>query len=358
MPVVGEGDDLAGLFGLGDLGVGVDHLGAGVVLGEEGEHRAGALGAFGHVVLFQDAVARAVGWVVAVVADGVEVAVEPGLAGGQPECAQGADQPGEQLLVGFAAHPVGVGAQVGGLGQGGQSEGGGQAEVVDQRAEVVHPGAAGALGQQQRRDRLPSGERPGRGVAALADQLGQAQLGHRREQQQQPGVIRGQRGVGGPARQRAGLDPGQLRRAAPTGLVAARQPGQALGGQDLPHRLRGDRQALRGQRLGDLADAVLRGAQHQHPLAQFPGGLARVPSVRAWARRTGSASPTAAAWPSGAPTRWSSRTGRPPARRTTRARSRRAAPRSGVAPSRWAGGRTPHPTSTGLPNGHTGTVEL
>ena len=274
MPVVGEGDDLAGLFGFGDLGVGVDHLGAGVVLGEEGEHRAGALGAFGYVVLFQDAVARAVGWVVAVVADGVEVAVEPGLAGGQPECAQGADQPGEQLLVGFAAHPVGVGAQVGGLGQGGQSEGGGQAEVVDQRAEVVHPGAAGALGQQQRRDRLPSGERPGRGIAALADQLGQAQLGHRREQQQQPGVIRGQRGVGGPARQRAGLDPGQLRRAAPTGLVAARQPGQALGGQDLPHRLRGDRQALRGQRLGDLADAVLRGAQHQHPLAQFPGGLA------------------------------------------------------------------------------------
>ena len=158
VPVVGEGDDLAGLFGLGDLGVGVDHLGAGVVLGEEGEHRAGALGAFGHVVLFQDAVAGR-GRVVAVVADGVEVAVEPGLAGGQPECAQGADQPGEQLLVGFAAHPVGVGAQVGGLGQGGQSEGGGQAEVVDQRAEVVDPGAAGALGQQQRRDRLPSGER-------------------------------------------------------------------------------------------------------------------------------------------------------------------------------------------------------
>jgi hypothetical protein len=100
-------------------------------------------------VALQDAVSVAVSGVLAVVADGVEVAVEPGLAGGQPESAQGADQPGEQLLVGFAADAVGVGAQVGGLRQGGQPEGGGQAEVVDQRAEVVGPGAAGALGQQQ-----------------------------------------------------------------------------------------------------------------------------------------------------------------------------------------------------------------
>jgi len=45
--------------------------------GEEGEQGAGAPGAAGDVVLFQDGL-------VAVVADGVEVAVEPGLAGGQP----------------------------------------------------------------------------------------------------------------------------------------------------------------------------------------------------------------------------------------------------------------------------------
>ena len=37
-PVVGQGDDLLGLFDFGDAGVGVDHLGGGVVLGEEGEH--------------------------------------------------------------------------------------------------------------------------------------------------------------------------------------------------------------------------------------------------------------------------------------------------------------------------------
>ncbi len=80
-PVVGEGDDLAGLLGLGDVGVGVDHLSGGVVAGEEGEHRAGALGPGGHVVLFQDRV-------VAVVADGVEVAVEAFLAAGQAKGAQ------------------------------------------------------------------------------------------------------------------------------------------------------------------------------------------------------------------------------------------------------------------------------
>ena len=69
MPVVGEGEDLTGLLGLGDLGVGVDHLGAGVVLGEEGEHGAGALGAARHVVFLQHGVG-------AVVTDGVEIEVE------------------------------------------------------------------------------------------------------------------------------------------------------------------------------------------------------------------------------------------------------------------------------------------
>ena len=47
LPVVGEGDDLGGLPGLGDVGAGVDHLAGGVVAGEEGEHRAGPLGAAG-----------------------------------------------------------------------------------------------------------------------------------------------------------------------------------------------------------------------------------------------------------------------------------------------------------------------
>jgi hypothetical protein len=99
-PVVGEGDHLAGRRGLGDVGVGVDHLGRSVVLGEEGEHRPGPLGALGDVVLLQRHVA-------AVVPNRVEVDVEPGRPGGHPELAQAAHQGGEQLLVGLPAHPVG-----------------------------------------------------------------------------------------------------------------------------------------------------------------------------------------------------------------------------------------------------------
>ena len=148
VPVVSEGDDLGGLSGLGDVGVGVHHVVDGVVLGEEGEHGAGALGAAGDVVRFQDGL-------VAVVADGVKVAVEPRFTGGQPQRPQRLDQPGQQFLAGLAADAPGVGAQVGGLGQRGQPEREGQPFVIGQRAGVGDAGLAGALGQQQRPDRLP-----------------------------------------------------------------------------------------------------------------------------------------------------------------------------------------------------------
>jgi len=51
--VVAERDGLPGLGGFGDVGVGVDQVVGAGVLGEEREHRAGALGAPGHVVLLQ-----------------------------------------------------------------------------------------------------------------------------------------------------------------------------------------------------------------------------------------------------------------------------------------------------------------
>src|SRR5208283_5008751 len=74
-PVVAEGDDLPVLAGLGQVGVGVDQVVGAGVLGEEGQHRPGALGPGGHVVLFQ-------GGVVAPVHDGVEVQVEDRFLGG------------------------------------------------------------------------------------------------------------------------------------------------------------------------------------------------------------------------------------------------------------------------------------
>jgi hypothetical protein len=86
-PVVGEGEYLVGLGGLGQVGVGVEQ-GVGVgVLGEESQHAAGALGTPWHVVLFQRGV-------VAPVHHGVEVEVDfvaGGQSGGQGrrvECGQ------------------------------------------------------------------------------------------------------------------------------------------------------------------------------------------------------------------------------------------------------------------------------
>jgi hypothetical protein len=83
--VVAERDDLAVLGGLGEVGAGVDQVAGAGVLGEEGQDRAGALGAGGNVVLFQ-------GGVVAPVHDGVEVQVEDRLAGG-------GEPAGDHLLV-------------------------------------------------------------------------------------------------------------------------------------------------------------------------------------------------------------------------------------------------------------------
>ena len=55
-PVVAEGDHLLAVAGLEQVGVGIDQGGGGGVLGEEGEHRGGALGAAGDIVLLQDRV--------------------------------------------------------------------------------------------------------------------------------------------------------------------------------------------------------------------------------------------------------------------------------------------------------------
>ena len=88
-PVVGERDDLPVLgLGLGQVGVGIQQGVGGGVLGEEGEHRAGALGPAGHVVLFRHRV-------LAPVHDGVEVQVER-LALGEPGRDGGLVQRGQE----------------------------------------------------------------------------------------------------------------------------------------------------------------------------------------------------------------------------------------------------------------------
>ena len=187
LPVVSEGDDLGSLLGFGDVGVGVHHVAGRMVLGEEREDGAGALGAAGHVVLFQHGL-------VAVVADGVEVAVEPRFTGGQAEQAQRLDQPGQQFLVGVAADPPGVGAQVGGLGQRGQAEGERQPFVIGQCPSSGRCGACGstwpaAASRSTARLTVPLVA----GSAGLGDQVRQGGLGDGGQQEQQRGVIARQR---------------------------------------------------------------------------------------------------------------------------------------------------------------------
>jgi hypothetical protein len=169
---------------------------------------------------------------------------------------------------------------VGGLGQGRKPQGKRQAGIVGERVEVVDAGPAGAFCQQQRADRPPGAELAGGRVASLGDQPVQAKLGHGGKQQQQPGMVAWQAGAGGPGGELGGLDRVQASWAAAAALVAAGQPGQPFGGQGLPDRLGGDRQAVGGERAGDLGDAVVLGTQPQDLGAQLAGGFAW--SLRAW----------------------------------------------------------------------------
>jgi hypothetical protein len=142
--VVAERQHLAGLGGLGQVGVGVDEVVGARVLGEEGQHTAGALGAFGDVVLFQHGV-------VAPVQDRVEVQVEDRLlAGGQPRLDHVLVQGGQEGALVVVGQPVGVAGQRRLLGQDrqpGQQPGGGVGEqVIDMR----HPAGSGELEGQQR----------------------------------------------------------------------------------------------------------------------------------------------------------------------------------------------------------------
>src|SRR5439155_20070022 len=111
------------------------------VLGEEGQHRAGALGAAGHVVLLQDRV-------VAPVHDRVEVQVEC-FAGGQPRGQGGLVEGGQERGLLGVLQPVGVGGQRGGLRQGGEPSEQGGAGVGGDVVDMRDAAGAGQLERQQ-----------------------------------------------------------------------------------------------------------------------------------------------------------------------------------------------------------------
>ncbi len=267
LPVVAEGDDLAGLGGLGDVGVAVDEVVSAGILGEEGQHRAGALGPGGHVVLFQDRVA-------APVHDRVEVQVEDRfLAGGEPGGDHLGVQGGQERPLVVVGQPVGVAGERGFLRQDGQPGQQRRGRVRDQQViDVGDPAGGGELERQQRQHPGDGGDDPRAGVARGGDQGGQVQGDQVGDDQQQPGHA----GVrpGGPVievdhrgRGQGGVAAGRVRRGAGLGLRVAQQPAEAFLGEDLPDRCAVERGALGGQPGGDLVGGQALAAQRDHPAA-------------------------------------------------------------------------------------------
>ena len=199
-----------------------------MVLGEEGEHRAGALTSGGHVVLLQ-------GDLLAVVADGVEVQVESGLPGIEADLGAAPGQAFEQGHIGAAPDAIGVAGEVGGFGDGHQPEGDTEPGVGSEGEGVGGPAPPAGLEQQQRPERVERAEHSGGRVAGRCDQPVEAELGHGRHQQEQPGVVARPAGARRPVGDGLGLDRFGARWRA--GLAAPVEAFEALGVQDGPHRL-------------------------------------------------------------------------------------------------------------------------
>ena len=264
--MIAEREDFPVLGGLRQVRVGVDEVMGSSVLGEEGQHRAGALRARGHVMLFQ-------GRVVAPVHDGVEVQVEDRLAGGgQPGAdhllVQGGQEP--QLVV--MGQPVGVIGERGLLRQDrqpGQQRWGGVGEQV---IDVGHAPGGGELEREQ--GQQPGGGRddPGAGVAGCASQGGQVQGDQVRDREQQPGHggmgARGNRTeVDDGGGRQPGVAAGGGRAGAGLRRRAADQPAESFVAQDVADRAAAQRGSLPGDPHADLIDRQAFAAQPDDPAA-------------------------------------------------------------------------------------------
>ena len=263
-PVVAERDHFSVLGGFGEVGVGVDEVVGAGVLGEEGQHRPGALGPGGDVVLFQRGV-------LAPVHDGVEVQVEDGLAAaGEPGGDHGGVQRGEERALLVVAQPVGVVGQRGLLRQHRQPGEQRAGRVGEQVVDVGDPPGSGQFQRQQRGDPADRGHDRGARVAGGAghagkvegDQVGdgQQQAGHRGVRVGGEGAEVDPRGPGQPGVAAGGGRAGALLR-----FGVAQQPAEPFLGQDLPDAGAVQRCALHRQPGADLIDRQAGPAQLDYP---------------------------------------------------------------------------------------------
>ena len=254
-PVVGEGEDLAGLLGLGDLGVGVDHLGAGVVLGEEGEHGAGALGAARHVV-FSSAVCSP-WWRMAwksrsprgpPVRERPQGGAERGTARGRGGGGEGAA--GERRAGREEGEPANQRERAGG----GDVERGERRRRWGRSARGAGRGGGG-------------GGRRGAGRAGGANHPGRAEREERGRRRKRSGVLGDQLAVAGPI---ASMQPARLgrRRGGDRRRRRRRSASRGAGvGEQLGDRGARQRRARGAQRAFDLPQRAALGAQRQRDAA-------------------------------------------------------------------------------------------
>ena len=185
----------------------------------------------------------------------MEVQVEH-LALGQPGREHDAVQGGQERALAAVVEPIGVLGQRALLRQRGQAGEQGGTWVGGQVVDVGDPPGGGELEGQQRKDGADGGDLAGAGVARLGDQAGQVQGDQVGHGQQQPGHPC--RACGRKLGEVKHLGAGQLLAEHAAALVvgSAPQPGEPLGGEDLPDTSAIERGALGGQRCRDLVDGV------------------------------------------------------------------------------------------------------
>ena len=229
LPELAEADDLVRLLGLGEVGVGVAERGGLAVLGEEGEHRAGALRAARNVVFFEDLI-------LAVAHDRVKVEVEA-LARDQPELTLAGHERFEQRQVVLARGAVRVAGQMGALGQHVQPAEQAQRAVVHDVVDVRASPLLVQLQRQQRQQRVERRQLRGPRVTRLGDQRADVELDQLGHQQKQPGVLGGDPLPRGPVLlgQTPGLGRHQRQRLG-LGLRLALEASEALLAGQLPDR--------------------------------------------------------------------------------------------------------------------------
>ena len=176
MPELDEPHQFSRLIGAGQVGVGVAHDPAVLLLGEEAQDAGTGLAAAGQVVILQ-------GGGIAPERDGVEVQGE-GPPLGEQERGQGRDPTGEEALLMIPLGAIGVLGGISGLGQDVQAGEEAQALITVEVADMAPPLLIQELQGQQAQQGAGGRDHLRAGIARLRDEVIEAELGQQRQEQE------------------------------------------------------------------------------------------------------------------------------------------------------------------------------